>query len=355
MLDISPYVPGKSDSGSTKRIIKLSSNETPLGTSDKVLNVLKNSTINPYRYPDGSANNLREALAKKHSLGKDRIICGNGSDEILSLLAHCFSGPGDEVIYSQHGFLVYPIAVKAAGANPVTAPEKNLRSDVESIIKLSTNNTKLCYIANPNNPTGTYLSIEELVALRRGLPEETILVIDSAYAEYVEKSDYSDGINLVNKYDNIVCTRTFSKIYGLAALRIGWMYASRDIVEYMNRIRLPFNTNSIAQTAAIEALKDNDFIKNAKKHNDIWKPWIEKKLQEIGLDTVDGVANFVLAKFNNELQANLCYQFLEKKGILVRSIKEYKLPEYLRITVGLEEENKIMCEEIKNFLNYYEK
>ena len=219
------------------------------------------------------------------------------------------------------------------------APEKNLQADVEAIIKLSTNNTKLCYIANPNNPTGTYLSTEELLSLRRGLPEETILVIDSAYAEYVEESDYSDGINLVNQYNNIACTRTFSKIYGLAALRIGWMYASSDIIQYINRVRL----------------KDDDFIKNAKTHNDIWKPWIEKKLQEMGLDTVDGVANFVLAKFNNELQANLCYQFLEQKGILVRSIKEYKLPEYLRITVGLEEENKIMCKEIKNFLNHYEK
>jgi len=323
-----------------------------LGTSDKVLNVFKHSSLNPDRYPDGSAKNLREALAKKHDLDKDRIICGNGSDEVLSLLAYCFTGPGDEVIYSQHGFLVYPIAVKAAGATPVAAPEKNLRADVETIIKLSTNNTKLCYIANPNNPTGTYLSSEELISLRHGLPEETILVIDSAYAEYVEESDYSDGINLVNQYNNIVCTRTFSKIYGLAALRIGWMYASSDIIKYMNRIRLPFNTNSIAQIAAIEALKDDDFIKNAKIHNDIWKPWIENKLKEIGLYTVNGVANFVLAKFNNELQANLCYQFLEKKGILVRSIKEYNLPEYLRITVGLEEENKIMCAEIKKFLNH---
>ena len=245
--------------------------------------------------------------------------------------------------------------MKAAGATPVIAHEKNLRADVDAIIKLSNNNTKLCYIANPNNRTGTYLSTKELVSLRHGLPEETILVIDSAYAEYVEESDYSDGINLVNQYNNIACTRTFSKIYGLAALRIGWMYASHDIIKYMNRVRLPFNTNSIAQIAAIEALKDDDFIKNAKTHNDIWKPWIERKLQEIGLDTVDGVANFVLAKFNNEVQANLCYQFLEKKGILVRSIKEYKLPEYLRITVGLEEENKIMCEEIKNYLNNYEK
>lgn len=298
---------------------------------------------------------MRESLAKKHGIDKDKIICGNGSDEVLSLLAHCFAGPEDEVIYSEHGFLVYPIAVRAAGAIPVPAPEKNLRADVTSILSLSTEKTKLCYIANPNNPTGTYLSTNELITLRQGLPEKCILVIDSAYAEYVDESDYSDGINLVNKYNNIACTRTFSKIYGLAALRIGWMYASKDIVEYINRIRLPFNTNSIAQMAAIEALKDNKFIKDAKKHNDIWKPWTEKKLEEYGIRIIPGVANFILAKFDDEMQANSCLQFLEKQGILIRGIKEYGLPEYLRITVGLEEENKVMCKEIQNFLNQYEK
>ena len=247
--------------------------------------------------------------------------------------------------------MVYPIAVRAAGAVPIAVPEKNLKADVDSIIKYSSTKTKICYIANPNNPTGTYLTSEELLNLRKNLPEECILVIDSAYAEYVDKTDYVDGLELAKKFTNVVCTRTFSKIYGLASLRIGWMYtSSNQIIDFINRIRLPFNTNSIAQFAAIEALGDTDFLLKAKKHNDLWKPWIEDKLKDYGIQTVNGVANFILAKFKDQIQANSCYSFLEEKGILVRKIGEYGLPEYLRITVGLEDENKILCDEINNFL-----
>ena len=280
----------------------------------------------------------------------DNIICGNGSDEILSMFANCFAGPGDEIIYSQHGFLVYPIAAKAAGASPIVAAEKDYKADVEEIIKVCSNKTKICFIANPNNPTGTYLTRQELITLREELPQDCLLVIDSAYAEYVNKKDYTNGIELTTKYNNIACTRTFSKIYGLAALRIGWAYASKEVVGHLNRIRLPFNINAIAQKAAVAALQDTKFIANAVEHNNIWKPFIEKELQKNEIEIIPGVGNFVLAKFKNIKQANSCYAYLENNNIFVRKVSEYGLPEFLRITVGLEKENIFLCKIINKFM-----
>ena len=280
----------------------------------------------------------------------DNIICGNGSDEILSMFANCFAGPGDEIIYSQHGFLVYPIAAKAAGASPIVAAEKNYKADVEEIIKVCSNKTKICFIANPNNPTGTYLTRQELITLRKELPQDCLLVIDSAYAEYVEKKDYTNGIELTTKYNNIACTRTFSKIHGLAALRIGWAYASKEVVELLNRIRLPFNINAIAQKAAVAALQDTKFIDNAVKHNNIWKPFVEKELQKNEIEIIPGVGKFVLAKFKNIKQGNACYSYLEYNNIFVRKVSEYGLPEFLRITVGLEKENIFICKIINEFM-----
>jgi histidinol-phosphate aminotransferase len=350
VLDIQPYVPGKSGSLDDKSAIKLSSNETPLGTSKKALEAIQKASSNPARYPDGSALELRKSLAKFNNLEINNIICGNGSDEILSMFANCFVGPGDEVIYSEHGFLVYPIAIKAAGAKPITSKEINYKADVEAIIKVSSNKTKICFIANPNNPTGTYLTRNELIHLREKLPKECLLVIDSAYAEYVNEEDYTNGIDLVTLYNNIACTRTFSKIYGLAALRIGWAYASEEVVELMNRIRLPFNINTIAQQAAIAALKDQDFINKAVEHNNIWKPFLENEFKNNGLEIISGVGNFVLVKFKNIRQANACYSYLENSNIFVRKVAEYGLPEFLRITIGLEKENIFICKVIKEFL-----
>ena len=266
------------------------------------------------------------------------------------MFANCFAGPGDEIIYSQHGFLVYPIAAKAAGASPIVATEKDYKADVEEIIKVCSNKTKICFIANPNNPTGTYLTRQELITLREKLPQDCLLVIDSAYAEYVDKKDYTNGIELTTKYNNIACTRTFSKIYGLAALRIGWAYASKEVVEFLNRIRLPFNINSIAQKAAVAALQDTKFIDNAVKHNNIWKPFVEKELQKNEIEIIPGVGNFVLAKFKNIKQANACYSYLENNNIFVRKVSEYGLPEFLRITVGLEKENIFICKIINEFM-----
>ena len=329
----------------------MSSNETPLGTSSKVIKLLKKNPFSISRYPDGSANELRYELSKKFKISINNIICGNGSDEILSLFAHCFSGPGDEVIYSKHGFLVYPIAIKAAGSTPISVAEKNYKADVNNIIKKASKKTKICYIANPNNPTGTYLSKKELIKLRENLPKKCLLVIDSAYAEYVNEPDYTDGLDLAKKYNNIACTRTFSKIYGLAALRVGWAYSSKEIIELMNRIRLPFNLNSVGQKAAIAAINDKNFINKAIKHNKKWKPFIEKKLNNLGLTIIPGVANFVLVKFKNTKQANNCYTYLESKEIYVRKINEYGLPQFLRITVGLKNENITLCKTISKFIS----
>jgi histidinol-phosphate aminotransferase len=351
VLDIEPYVPGKSGATGNKSVIKLSSNETPLGTSSKALEAIKNSYKNTARYPDGSTSELRNKLAEFNKINMNNIICGNGSDEILSMFANCFASAGDEIVYTEHGFLVYPIATKAAGAIPIVASEKKYKASVEEIIKVCTNKTKVCFIANPNNPTGTYLTRNELIALREKLPKDCLLVIDSAYAEYVEKDDYTNGFDLVKKYNNVACTRTFSKIYGLAALRIGWAYASLEVIDFLNRIRLPFNINSIAQYAAIAAIQDKVFIQKAIKHNNIWKPIIEKELNSIGLKIVPGVANFVLTKFHNSEQANACYAYLEKNNIFVRKVAEYGLADCLRITVGLEKENIFLIKIIKEFIH----
>ena len=336
-----------------KSVIKLSSNETPLGTSNKALEAIKNSASNPARYPDGSAQQLREAIAKFHNLNIDNIICGNGSDEILSIFANCFAGPGDEIVYSQHGFLVYPIAAKAAGATPIVAAEKDYKADVREILKVCSKKTKICFIANPNNPTGTYLTRQELISLRKELPKDCLLVIDSAYAEYVEREDYTNGIDLVTKYNNVACTRTFSKIYGLAALRIGWAYASQEVIGLLNRIRLPFNINTIAQHAAVAALQDREFIANAVRHNNKWKPFLENELKKNQIEIVPGVGNFVLAKFKNIEHANACYAYLENNNIFVRKVAEYGLPDFLRITVGLEKENIFICKIINEFIQKY--
>jgi len=302
------------------------------------------------RYPDGSAIELRKKLAEYNNINMNNIICGNGSDEILSMIANCFAGQEDEIVYSEHGFLVYPIAAKAAGAIPIKAKEKNYKANVEEIIKVCNDKTKVCFIANPNNPTGTYLNKNELFTLRKELPENCLLVIDSAYAEYVENDDYTNGFDLVNKFDNVICTRTFSKIYGLAALRIGWAYAPLVVIDYLNRIRLPFNINTIAQEAAVAAIQDQEFIKKAIKHNIIWKPYIEKELVNLGIKIIPGVGNFVLAKYNNIEQANKCYSYLEENNIFVRKVSEYGLADCLRITVGLEEENIYLIKIIKNFI-----
>ncbi|WP_068310650.1 histidinol-phosphate transaminase [Polycladidibacter hongkongensis] len=352
VMDIAPYVPGKSHATGGVKLHKLSSNETPLGPSPKALEALR-SIEKLELYPDGSANELRDAIAEVHGLNAGRIICGSGSDEVLSLIAYAYLGPGDEAIYSQHGFLVYNIAIKAAGATPVIAPEKDLTTDVDAILARVNENTKMVFIANPNNPTGTYLPFDEVKRLHAGLPPQCMLVLDAAYAEYVRRNDYEAGIELASRAENVIMTRTFSKVYGLAALRVGWGYGPAHVIEALNRIRGPFNMNSGAISAGAAAVRDQAFIEAAVEHNSTWLHWVSEKISALGLKVIPSVGNFVLIEFpetagKTAAEADV---FLQKRGCVLRQVVSYGLPNCLRMSIGSAEANKAVVEGLSAFLN----
>ena len=356
ILDISPYVPGKSSvsgkSGDHKKIIKLSSNETPLGPSPEALARYSECTSKLFRYPDGAAHELRSAIAKQYGLDETRIICGAGSDELLNLIAQGFLQEGDEAIYTEHGFLVYKIAIQAAGAQPVVAKEINLTANVDEILKVVTPRTKLVFIANPNNPTGTYLPHDEVKRLRSELPAHVGLVLDGAYAEYVRRNDYEAGLEMVATTENTIMTRTFSKIYGLAALRIGWAFASADIIDVLNRIRGPFNLSSPALAAGAAAMADGAHIERSIDHNDKWLSWMSEEFAALGLTVTPSVANFVLVSFDEtgaKTAANADAHLIND-GIIVRRMESYGLPNSLRITIGTEEENKAVVRSLSRFV-----
>jgi histidinol-phosphate aminotransferase len=352
ILTINPYKPGLSKANSNLPIIKLSSNETPLGASSKAIEAYGSAAKSLFRYPDGSATVLREAIGQVHGLNPDRIICGAGSDEIIAFLCHAYAGSGDEVLYTQHGFLMYEIYTKIAGATPVVAPEKNLRTDVDSLLAAVSSKTKIVFIANPNNPTGSYIPKSELHRLRSGLRDDILLVIDDAYAEYVSEDDYSSGVELVDIGENTVMTRTFSKIYGLASLRIGWAYCPESVVDVLNRVRGPFNVSSPAIFAATAAVKDVEFTKSAKEHNDKWLPWLTMQMEDAGLKVYPSVGNFILVEFpDGNKNANTANDYLMEKGIIGRKVDGYGLPKCLRFTIGLEVENIALSDAIKDFMS----
>src|SRR3954464_8286746 len=274
VLEIDAYVPGKSSAPGVDKIFKLSSNETPLGPSPKALAAYKAVGKHLQDYPDGSASELREAIGRVFGLDPARIVCGAGSDDLLNLLARAYLADGDEAIHTTHGFLVYPIATLGTGATPVVAPEKDYTADVDAILKRVTAKTKMVFLANPNNPTGTYIPFDEVKRLHAGLPRHVLFVIDAAYAEYVKRNDYESGIELVATSENVVMTRTFSKIHGLAALRLGWMYGAAPVVDAVNRIRGPFNVNAAAMAAGIAAIEDAAHVEKARAHNDKWLVWV---------------------------------------------------------------------------------
>ncbi len=349
---IEPYVPGATKALGGQKPIKLSSNETPFGPSPNAIEAYLKASGDLHLYPEGSAAELREALADQNGLDADRIVCGCGSDEIFHLLAQAYLNPGDEVIYSEHAFLVYPIVTKAACAVPRVAPEKNLTADIDAMLSLANEKTKIVFLANPNNPTGTYVSSHDVLRLRKELPEETLLVIDAAYAEYVRRNDYDTGIDLVESHDNVIMTRTFSKVYGLAALRLGWAYCPADVADVLNRIRGPFNTSLPAQKAGIEALKDVAFTQKAIDHNDIWLSWLRAELGALGLGTTQSVGNFVLIQFpetpgQTAADANV---YLSNNGYVLRDVTNYGLPNALRMTVGLVEQNRGVVDCLRDFL-----
>jgi histidinol-phosphate aminotransferase len=351
ILEIEPYVGGKAHAAGGKPAIKLSSNESAIGPSPKAVQAYAAAATALHRYPDGNATALRQKLAQRFNLDADRIVCGAGSDELIGLLIKAYAGPGDEVLYSAHGFLMYKLSALAAGAHPVAAPEIGLKADVEAILARVTSRTRLVFIANPNNPTGSWLDDAELERLHAGLPPDVLLVIDAAYAEFVDEPGYSSGLELALRHGNVVCTRTFSKLFGLAALRLGWMTGPAAVIGVVNRVRGPFNVSAAAQLAGIAALDDVEHQHAAKAHNDRWLPWLAKEIGSLGFKVWPSVANFVLVEFPTDhgLNAAAANAYLEQQGIIPREMRAYGLPDCLRITVGLEAENEALVAALRSF------
>ncbi len=352
VLDIAPYIPGKSTAPGVAKVFKLSSNETPLGPGASTIAAYRAAAEHLEDYPDGSASALRQAIGDVFGLDPARIVCGAGSDDLLNLIARAYLTDGDEAIHTTHGFLVYPIATLGTGAKPVVAPEKNFTADVDAILKLVTPRTKVVFLANPNNPTGTYIPFDEVKRLHAGLPANVLLVLDAAYAEYVQRNDYESGIELVATSENVVMCRTFSKIYGLAALRLGWMYGPAPIVDAINRIRGPFNVNAPAIAAGIAAIRDAAHIEKSRAHNTKWLAWLTDEIGKLGLPVTPSVANFVLIHFpeTKGRTAADADSFLIKRGLVLRQVGAYKLPHALRMSVGTEEANRLVVKALGEFL-----
>lgn len=352
ILDIAAYVPGKEHAPGVARVFKLSSNETPLGASPSAIDAFRQAAGHLEIYPDGQATQLRAAIAETHGLNPANLMCGNGSDELLGLLCHVYLGQGDEAIITEHGFLVYRIQIMGAGATPVTVKEKEARVDVDAILAAVTPNTKMVFIANPGNPTGTYVPAAEIRRLHAGLPKNVILVLDAAYAEYVRRNDYEAGIELVSSSQNVVMTRTFSKAYGLAALRVGWMYGPADILDALNRIRGPFNMSAPAIAAGSAGMRDQAFIAKAVAHNDEWLAKLAAAFEGMGLTVTPSVTNFILIHFPevDGKRAADADEFLTSRGFILRAVKGYGFPNALRMTVGSEEANLGVIAALREFL-----
>jgi histidinol-phosphate aminotransferase len=351
ILDIAPYVGGKSKAKPGVRVVKLSSNETPLGASPAAIKAFADAATSLHRYPDGSALPLREAIGDVYKIPPEQIVCGFGSDELIGLLVHAYAGAGDEVLYTEHGFLMYKIYAQGCGATPVTAPEKELRSDVDALLAAVTPRTKIVFLANPNNPTGSYISKAELARLRDGLPHSVILAVDGAYAEYPDQPDYSCGRELVDTTDNTIMLRTFSKIYGLPALRLGWAYASPAIIDVLNRIRGPFNITTPALAAGIAAVRDSAFTEHTRAFNKEWLGWLSAELGKLGLKVYPSIANFVLVEFpEGKHSSSNANAFMMERGLIPREVGNYGLGKCLRISIGLEEDNRAVVKALADFL-----
>jgi histidinol-phosphate aminotransferase len=343
VMAIHPYVPGKSTTDSGAKAAKLSSNENPLGTSDHARAAFAASSGTLERYPDAGASDLRDAIGALNDLDPARIIYGSGSDEVLHIAAGAFAGPGDEVIYVRYGFAVYEIATRRVGATPVIAPDDDYATDVDAILAAVTERTRIVFLANPNNPTSTYSAKGEIARLHAGLPSNILLVLDHAYAEYIDGEEDDGGLDLARTAENVLITRTFSKIYGLAAERIGWGYSSPAIIDAMHRIRLPFNITVAGQAAAIAALGDQGFVDRSRAHNAQWRTWLSEevaKLGNAGLRAKDSKANFLLILFEGKLSAETAYKRLMDLGFITRWLPGQGLAKGVRITIGTEDETR---------------
>lgn len=332
IMEIAPYVGGASNVDGVENVVKLSSNENPLGPSDAAKEAFRKAGFSLHRYPPSDHGALRAAIGEVFSLDPQRMICGVGSDEILALLCQAYAGPGDEVIHTEHGFALYRIGALANGATPVEVPERERVTDVDAILAGCTERTRLVFVANPNNPTGTMIPEAELSRLAEGLPKQALLVIDGAYADYVE--GYDGGARLVETRENVVMTRTFSKLYGLGGLRVGWGYAPAHVIEVLARIRAPFNLSTAALAAAEAAVRDTAWAEKCRTENTRLRAWLAEALAERGIPSDTSTANFILARFASREEAEACDEFLKSEGLIVRRVAGYKLPHCLRITVG---------------------
>jgi histidinol-phosphate aminotransferase len=352
IMEIHAYQPGASKIPGFDKVIKLASNESPLGSSPKVIEAIKANLTGLELYPDPSATAVREALGRAHGLDPERILCSAGSEDVLHLAAKAYAGPGDEVLYSEYGFIAYPIAAQAVGAKPVKAPEKNFTTDIDALLAAVTPQTKILFLANPNNPTGTYLPTQEITRLRAELPAHILLVLDAAYAEYADAPDYNPGTALVdNGADNVIVTRTFSKIYGMAGMRLGWTYCPASVLSVLNRIRGTFNVPTLSQVAGVAALADTAHIEAAKAHNSQWRGWLADKLQAMNITVSPSLGNFLLAHFpGGPAEAKAADAYLRGQGIIVRPVAAYGLPQALRITVGRENENLALIDALEAFM-----
>ncbi|HVY04233.1 MAG TPA: histidinol-phosphate transaminase [Caulobacterales bacterium] len=349
---IEPYKPGKSSVPGVANPVKLASNENPFGPSPKALAAYREAAARLELYPDGSAPALRAAIGARYGLDPARIICGAGSDEIFLMLGRAYLGPGDEMIQSEHAFSIYAIIAAQSGGVVKTAKNKDYAAQVDTMLGLVSPRTKLVFLDNPNNPTGTYLPYDEVRRLHAGLPAHVLLVIDAAYAEFVRRNDYSPGIELVSENQNVIMTRTFSKIYGLAAARIGWAYGPPGVIEALNKVRMPFNVSTPAQAAAIAAIGDVDFAERSADHNARELARVTGALRALGLDVTESVGNFVLVHFPRKpgKGAAAADDFLSRRGFILRRVDGYGLPDALRLSIGKTEDNTGVIAALKDFL-----
>lgn len=347
IMDIALYQGGASHLAGVSNVVKLSSNENPFGPSPKAIAAAQASLGSLHRYPPTDHSSLRRAIGEVHGLDPERIICGVGSDEILAFLTQAYAGPGDEVIHTEHGFAIYRIGALAAGATPVEVAERDRVTDVDAILAACTDRTRLVFIANPNNPTGTMIGEAEVARLADGLPDGALLVLDGAYAEFVEGFD--GGAGLVDSRDNVFMTRTFSKIYGLGGLRVGWGYGRQEVVDVLNRIRGPFNLSTTALAAAEAAVMDRAHVDNCRSENTRLRAWLAEALAESGVVSDTSCANFILARFSSPDEAATCNAHLNVRGLIVRGVANYNLPSALRITIGDEAACRRVAEAVAEF------
>ena len=351
ILTIQAYVAGEAKVQGVNHILKLSSNEGAFGPPDSAQAAFRQVAPEMHRYPDGGSVALRRAIGARFGLDAERIVCGTGSDELIQHLCHIYGGPGADIIMTMHGFTMYQIAGTYAGSRVLKVPERNLTADVDSILAAVTPATRIVFLANPNNPTGSLVAADEMARLRRALPPAVLLVVDAAYAEYVTAPGYDPGTALVDAGDNTVMLRTFSKIFGMGGMRVGWAYAPPAVIDVLNRVRGVFNVNIAAQAAAVAALAEPGWVERSVAHNTAWRARLSAALQAAGIKVWPSHGNFILADFAAAARAKRADAFLRGRGIIVRGMAAYDLPHCLRVTVGTADDCTVVADTLATFMS----